>query len=163
GAHNEEMHRWLRPLLHPDAPARRTAAATYRAGQFVVTSSLRPLRSGSRRFPEVPTRLTTPAVASLAYLDELATVTFPRVPSPGARALFTEPEGPRATARAAMAARGWDKDPSTSHDAPPPPDRVVTEKRPVNTIRYDPIRYDSEFPPPHGMPELDGWDGLDAN
>jgi hypothetical protein len=157
------VNRWLRPLLHPDAPARKTAEATYRAGQFVVTSSLRPLRTGSRRFPDVPTRLTTPAVAGLAYLDELATVTFPRVRFPSDPALVAEAAEHRAQALAAITAQGWDGDPSGFHADPPPPDRVVTEKRTTNSIRYDLIRYDSEFDRPPGMPEVDGWDGLTAN
>jgi hypothetical protein len=157
------VNRWLRPLLHPDAPARKTAEATYRAGQFVVTSSLRPLRNGSRRFPEVPTRITTPAVASLAYLVELATVTFPRVRFPRDPELVAEAEEHRVKALAAIEAQGWDRDPTRFHADPAAPERVVTGKRTSNLVRYDLIRYDSDFQPPAGLPELEAWDGLAAN
>ena len=157
------MHRWLRPILHPDAPARKTVEATYRAGQFAVTSSLRPLRNGRRRFPEVPTRLTTPAVAGLAYLDELAVVTFPRVRFPHDPAIRQAAGDNRAEALAGIAAHGWDDEPARFHAHPPAPERVVTERRTANGVRYDLIRYDSEFRPPAGMPDLEAWDGLAAN
>src|SRR3954454_21269146 len=115
----------------------RWVKATYRAGRFTVASSLRPLRDGSRRFPEIPTRVTTPAVAALAYLDELAVATFPRVAGAEDPALLQRAEIHRVQALTAMADHAWDVDPAGFHADPPPPEDLVTEKCTAYGVRYD--------------------------
>ena len=137
--------------------------AGYRTGRFLTGSATRSLRSRTQRFPELPTRRTTPGVAASVLIDELTMIGFPPIIVPRDPAERQRVREETNAAVAVLRERGWYDDPSTYHRTPTAPARVDSERRNYGHIRHELITFESEFEPAEGQPGVDRWLAFPTN
>ncbi|HSW15082.1 MAG TPA: hypothetical protein VLI06_19700 [Solimonas sp.] len=63
----------------------------------------------------------------------------------------------------AFKARGWDRDPTGMHPAPPPPPRSFVEKARFLSHDYEVLRFDSGFSPDDALPGASLWKSYTRN
>lgn len=146
-----------------DVPVRKLAQTGPRTAGFMARSLRRSLPFRTPRFPEIPTRPTTPAMLAGALADEivLATMSNDRlVPSDED---LVRIEGETRDAVEVLTRHGWLDDPAAYHVAPPVPAEVELERKRFGRVRYEELTFDSGFEPVADMPGADRWRSMEAN
>lgn len=154
----DEERRWL-----GDVPVRKIAETGPRTAGFMASSLRRGLPFRRPRFPDIPTRPTTPGLLAGALADELLLATMSNdrlVPSTEEMARISIE---MTDAVEVLGRHGWLADPSGYHIAPPPPEEVQLEKKRFGHIRYQELTFDSGFEPVPDMPGADRWRAMTAN
>lgn len=147
----------------PDVPVRKLAEAGPRTAGFWASSVRRGIPFRRPRFPDIPTRPTTPALLAGALADELLLATMSND-----RLVPTEDEMRRIAAESAEAVEvlrrhGWLDDPAGFHIAPPAPTGAQRERKRFGRVRYEELTFASEFEPVPDMPGADRWRAMEAN
>ncbi|MCU1380064.1 MAG: hypothetical protein JWN29_3047 [Acidimicrobiales bacterium] len=147
----------------PDVPVRKLAQTGPRTAGFMARSLRRAMPFDRPRFPDIPTRPTTPALLLGALADELLLATMSND-----RLVPSEHELRRIAAETRAAVdvirrHGWLEDPTGYHIAPPAPPQVELERKRFGRIRYDELTFDSGFEPVPDMPGADRWRAMEAN
>lgn len=144
-------------------PVRKIAETGPRTAAYWATSVRRGLPFGRPRFPDIPTRPTTPGLLAGALADELLLATMSNdrlVPSDDEmRRIAAE----TTEAVAVLGRHGWLQDPAGFHVAPPAPETAELERRRFGRVRYQELTFDSGFEPVPDMPGADRWRSMTAN
>ena len=141
----------------------RIAGAGPRAAGFGASSLRRSVPFRRPRFPDIPTRQTTPLLVASAWADELllAIMSNNRLAPSDIEAHRIRKETDKAIE--VLGAGGFLDDPASFHIAPPPPDKVVVSPERFGRIRYEHLTWDSGFRPPLSMPGAQRWRAMAAN
>ena len=147
----------------PDVPVRKLAEAGPRTAGFMASSLRRGIPFRRPRFPDIPTRPTTPALLAGALADEILLATMSND-----RLMPSDEEMRRISAETSEALdvlrrHGWLGDPASFHVAPPAPSEVELEKKRFGRVRYEELTFDSGFEPVPEMPAADRWRSMTAN
>ena len=147
----------------PDVPVRKLAEAGPRTAGFWASSLRRAVPFRRPRFPDIPTRPTTPAMLAGALADELLLATMSND-----RLVPSEEDMERIAAETSEAVdvlrrHGWLADPAGFHQTPTAPVGERLERKRFGRIRFEELTFDSGFEPVPDMPGADRWRGMTAN
>jgi hypothetical protein len=147
----------------PDVPVRKIAETGPRTAGYVARSVRRSMPFRNRKFPDIPTRRTTPGMVAGALADELLLATMGNE-----RLVPTESEMRRigrelGDAVEVIVGKGWDEDPTPLHPAPPAPEKVELERKRFGRVRYDEVTFESGFEPVADLPGASRWRRMTAN
>src|SRR3954468_18493605 len=134
-----------------------------RAATFFARSMARSWRAGQQRYPEIPTRTTTPALLASVLADELVLATLAN-----ARLVPTKDELERIgyevdEAADLFRARGWVDDPAAFHRVPGPPTSPVVRREQYRRTRFEHLTFDSGYEARPGTPGMERWQSFTAN
>lgn len=150
-------------MATPDVPVRKIAETGPRTAGYVARSVRRSMPFRNRKFPDIPTRRTTPAMVAGALADELVLATMGNdrlVPSESEMRRIARELG---DAVDVLEGKGWLDDPSPLYPAPPPPAEVTLQRKRFGRVRYDEVVFDSGFEPVADLPGAARWRRMAAN
>jgi hypothetical protein len=147
----------------PDVPVRRIARTGPRTAGFMARSMRRAMPFRTPRFPEIPTRPTTPAMLAGALADELMLATMSNDRLVPSEEELDRIEAETREAVEVLRRHGWLDEPAGFHVAPPVPAEVELQRRRFGRVRYDELTFDSGFQPVADMPGADRWRAMEAN
>lgn len=139
-----------------ESPPAKLVFAAPRTAVFVAHSMSRGLLL-SRRYPDIPTKLTTPALVASVLFDEVALAFMPALGSDCDRAQLERVRDETDAAITFFEARGWLDDPLRYYRTPPAPQAAELQPRRFGYVRYEQLSFDSEYEPPGGMPGAERW------
>lgn len=145
-----------------DLPIGELVLAGPRAASFLVRSASRSLRSGDQRFPEIPTRMMTLGAAASVLVDELMLAVMATTRLDSDDEALDRIAKETADAIAALDAAGLIDEPLGLHPAPEPP-KVKRTASSYRGIRYQDVRFESEYEPVIDLPGTGRWLSITPN
>lgn len=152
---------YLRARL-ADLPIGELVLAGPRAAGFLFRSASRSLRSGDQRFPEIPTRMMTYGAAASVLIDELMLAFMATTRLDSDEEALDRIAAETTAALAALESAGLLADPARLHPAPDPP-KVRRTAQTYRGIRYDDVRFESEYEPVIDLPGTGRWLSITPN
>ena len=138
-------------------------AAGPRASRFLVRSATRGLRRGSTHVrPAIPTRVPTLGTAMGVWADELMLAFMATTRLSSSEADFARVADEVTVALDALDRAGALDDPRLLHPAPPPPVAKIAPAR-YRGIRYEHLRFESDYTPAVELPGATRWQAGASN